>query len=134
MDTKITFTVPSQTITKLRRLASTRNKPLDDVLVEAVETLDAMATAQNGQTKRREAMLKEERAFRKLHPTLLNQYAGEFVAIYQGEMVDHDPDQLVLLQRKRQKYPGQVVLIARLVAEPEEIYHFRSPRLEESDL
>lgn len=74
--TKITFTVPSQTITKLRRLASSRNKPLDDVLVEAVETLDALETAENGQTKRREAMLADGSMFPQ---QLLQQIEAEYV-------------------------------------------------------
>ena len=39
---------------------------------------------------------REAEAFRRLHPTLLRNYPGEFVAIQNGVMVDRDPDQVAL--------------------------------------
>ena len=41
----------------------------------------------------------EIQAFHRLHPTLLAQYPDEFVAIYNQELVDHDPEKLALYQR-----------------------------------
>ena len=129
MGQQVTFTIPKKTLTKMQQMAEVKNKPLDDVLAEAVETLESMTVPDNGQSQRRTAMLKEEAAFRRLHPQLLTEFPEQYVAIFQGNVVDHDPDQGQLILRKRQNYPEQVVLIAQVLAEPEEVYYSRSPRL-----
>ena len=46
----------------------------------------------------------EATAFRRLDPELLKTIPGEFAAIYQEQLVDHDVDQLVLFQRSRQLF------------------------------
>ena len=38
------------------------------------------------------ALAAEERAFGQLRSRLLRQYAGQYVALYQGQVVDHNPD------------------------------------------
>ena len=40
-----------------------------------------------------------------------NQYKGRFVAVYDGEIVDNDPDRIVLYKRIRAKYGRQPVLL-----------------------
>ena len=45
---------------------------------------------------------------------LLKTMPGEFAAIYQGQLVDHDVDQMVLFQRIEAAYPGQPVLIRQV--------------------
>jgi hypothetical protein len=77
----------------------------------------------------RAAMLRENAAFRQMHADLLRQYSGEYVAILQGKVIDHDQDLPALLQRRRHNYPGLTVLIRQVLPESERILHFRSPRL-----
>ncbi len=38
------------------------------------------------------ALATEERAFGRMRSQLLRQFAGQFVPLYQGQVVDHDPD------------------------------------------
>jgi hypothetical protein len=46
-------------------------------------------------------------------------YAGQFVAVYQNAVVDHDPDRLTLYQRVRERYGQQAVLIIPAEGPPE---------------
>jgi hypothetical protein len=47
----------------------------------------------------RRAMTAEIDAFTALHPQLLATIPGQFAAVHQGELVDHDVDQMALLRR-----------------------------------
>ena len=78
----------------------------------------------------RQQMQSEMQAFQAMHAELLVQYRGEFVAIYQGKLIDHDADQLALFQRTQQRHPNRTVLIKPVQDDPEEVYSFRSPVLE----
>lgn len=78
----------------------------------------------------RRRMQREMDAFFQLHARLLVDHAGEFVAIYQGKLIDHDFDQLALYQRVEQRYRDTPVLIKQVLPNPEEEYTFRSPTLE----
>lgn len=79
--------------------------------------------------ERQKAMDREETAYQAMHAELYAQYAGQHVAIFQGELVDHDEDGNILYQRVRQKYPGKFVLITPVDPTPEEIYRILSPHL-----
>ena len=76
----------------------------------------------------RRQMLQEEAAFEAMLTALLAQYAGEFVAIHQQQVVDHDPDELTLFDRICRDYPDEVVLIRPVLATLEPPLNFRSPR------
>ena len=78
----------------------------------------------------RRRMQREMDAFFQLHALLLADYAGEYVAIHQGKLIDHDSDQLALYQRVERRYRDTPVLIKQVLADPEEVYTFRSPALE----
>ncbi len=78
----------------------------------------------------REAMRREMQAYHARHAELLRQYAGRYIAMYQGEVVDDDDNQLALLARVEQGYPDLPVLITPVLAEPEETYTVLSPRWE----
>src|SRR5262249_52300641 len=49
-------------------------------------------------------MLEEESAFEAMKPRLVAQYNQQFVAIFHGEIVDHDEHELTLLDRINQNY------------------------------
>jgi hypothetical protein len=65
-----------------------------------------------------------------MHPALLNEYPNEYVAIYQGEVTDHDPAQSELYLRIRERYPHEVVLIRQVRPEIDRTLTIRSPRFE----
>lgn len=67
-------------------------------------------------------------AYHRLHPTLLAEHAGEFVAVAEQKLVDHDVDKLALYRRIQARYPEQFVLVRRVEHVPEPELHVRSPR------
>lgn len=73
-------------------------------------------------------MDREVAAFRQLHVSLLKHYRGEYVAIHQGQLVDHDSDKVALLERIEKTYPDEFVLIRPVQEQPEREFYFRSPR------
>ena len=75
-------------------------------------------------------MKKEIAAYQNIHSHLVQEYLGQYVAIYQGELVDHDPDPVSLHRRVIRKYPDQVVLSRKVQTDPEPVLYMRSPRLE----
>ncbi len=77
-----------------------------------------------------EAIERERAAFIALHPMLLANYAGEEVAIYQGQIVDHDKDGVALSTRIYQRFPHEFVWIAPVTEQPLEVRTVYSHRLE----
>ena len=63
-----------------------------------------------------------------MHSELWEKYPHQYVAIFQGEVVDHDQDELALLKRRNEKYPDDIVLIRQVLQEPERTIVICSPR------
>jgi len=80
---------------------------------------------------RRPVMLREIEAYHRLHPELRQKYKDQYVAIFQGKLVDHDSDPEALLERVLVRFPDQVVLQRKVEESPEVVLHFRSPRFEQ---
>ena len=55
-------------------------------------------------------------------------YAGEYVAIHQKQLIDHDRDELALLRRLDAQYPNDIVLMKQVRPLPEPELRFRSFR------
>ena len=75
------------------------------------------------------AVAREKAAYKRLHPLLREKYHDQYVAIYGGELIDYDKDQIALFLRVKERYPNKFVWIAPVQAEPEETYVIHSPRL-----
>jgi hypothetical protein len=78
----------------------------------------------------RDKIRAEVEAFRAMHPDLVKQYSGKYVALYKGQLVDHDEDFQALHHRIRQRFGRQPVLLRQVTSEPERVLVIRSPRLE----
>ena len=108
--------------TKLDQTAQRLGKSAEEIASEAIqahlEELDSQALA------------KEERAYQRLYPMLRAQYFNQFVAIYDGQLLDSDVDFEELFLRIQQRIGANTVLIRRVTEQPLEEYHFRSPRIE----
>lgn len=107
---------------------------------ELAERLQQVATEEGGSVEalldravieflERVALVKlkdETIAFEQLHPQLVKEYFGQHVAIYQGALVDHDPDLTALRRRIRAKF-GQTPVLQREVTQeaklPELVIH-----------
>ena len=81
-------------------------------------------------TEAQRAMEQEAEAFCRLHPDLLATISGEYAAIYGGQLIDHDADQLTLFGRIEARFPGLPVLIRQVRPEVEQTIMVRSPRIE----
>lgn len=137
MSHPITITLPDDLYQELTHLAQANQRKVPEfVREELIKTIRSqILTNQNVDQPEgsfhpdRAAMEKEGQAFLRLHPSLKREYLGEYVAIYQEKLVDHDPDLIELIQRREQRYPDEVVLIRQVLVEPEQELVIRSPRL-----
>ena len=91
----------------------------------ANETLEQYLKA-----RRRKKLLDEVQAYIKLHPRLKKKYLGEWVAIHEHKLLDHDANRAALRQRVRKKYGKTAILIRQVEKQSDPIYIIRSPRLE----
>lgn len=95
--------------------------------------IDALADTAIRRYLRQEAEKKihrEEQHFRAQHARLLDQYAGQFIAMHEGRVIDSDANELALYLRVRQRFPMVGVLIKRVTPTLEEVWVMRSPHLE----
>ena len=132
MHMNVTLKIAKELYERAQRLARRRNQDVSDLLAESIrlgisedeETLYPGFSA--GETA---VMQREEQAFQQLHPQLREKYPQEYVAIFEGQLIDHDPDLGQILKRVKQQYSGHFVWIAPVQNNAEEIFHFRSPKL-----
>ena len=73
-------------------------------------------------------LVAETEAFLAMHSELVKAYLGEHVAIYQGELVDHDRDVVALMLRTREKYGSGRVLLREVETEPDRVLRVPSFR------
>ena len=114
--------VPEQTVNSLNQVAST--------LGESAEVLADQAITQYLRQVAERKIEREETYYRAQHPQLLACYAGQYVAMHQGKVIDADNDELSLFLRIRQVYPLVGLLIKQVSANSEEVWTIRSPRVE----
>lgn len=103
-------------------LAEQRQQPVESVLVETLHG----ALAAWPRHPQREQMEREEATFEALQEALRTTYPGQFVALYQGEVLDHDADEVALLQRMRQRLPEASVLIRAVDTDTPRVLYIRS--------
>jgi prevent-host-death family protein len=77
-------------------------------------------------------MDREIAAYEAQHAELVASYLGQYVAFYQGALVDHDPDQTALLKRIDGRFPSAIVLIRQVQTTLPGPLQIRSPRLVEN--
>jgi hypothetical protein len=64
-----------------------------------------------------------------MHPVLKQNYAGQHVAIHEGQLVDHDEDAMALVQRVSERFGRTPILITRVDDNPLSKYAIRRPHL-----
>ena len=67
-------------------------------------------------------------AWYRLPPAVRNQYRGQYVAVYQNEIVDSDQERLTLYRRIHERFGRRSVLIIEGGDHPMPIYRTCSPR------
>lgn len=79
---------------------------------------------------RREKIRTETEAFEKLYEALLDSYLNQYVAIHNGQVIDHDPNLRVLHLRVFARLGHIPVLLKKVTREVSKELIFRSPRFE----
>jgi len=124
MGVQITVNLPNDVYRRLQREATAANRDVADLASEKL-----IAGVPHFPAHPRHVEMEQERvAFLKMHSELWEKYPHQYVAIFQGEVVDHDQDELALLKRRNEKYPDDIVLIRQVLQEPERTIVIRSPR------
>ena len=124
MTIPITLHVSDALYEQAAQAARERQRPLEELLTEMLAEAFAPFPAHPAHDQ----MEAEGRAYEAQHRALVAHYLGEYVAFHGGEVVDHDPDQLALVERVEARYPQKVVLLRRVEATLPAPLTFRSPR------
>lgn len=106
MSTEVLLTVPDEVYDQVEQAANNAARNVADLLLETITRTFAPPPID----PKRAQMNRNVATYQALHAQLAKIYLGQYVAIYQGQLVDYDADPIVLLQRIRAKYPDQVML------------------------
>ena len=132
MQMPLTVTLSTRISERVQKFAQQH----DEELIAVVERIldEALPESFEDQTARDEvepdAADLEMQAYIELHPTLKEAFLGQYVAIYQGKLIDHDMDRRALYTRIVTKYPNDFVWLSKVEAEPLRTLVFRSPRFD----
>jgi len=113
--------------------------PLQEPLVDQVHQvteLESLHTAEfiakavrrHLATCRQKRIAAETTAWYRLPAEERASYAGRYVAVFEGKVIDNDPDRLALYLRLRARYGRQPILITEGGDQPIPVYRVRSPR------
>ncbi|MCX6044962.1 MAG: DUF5678 domain-containing protein [Chloroflexi bacterium] len=132
MTAQILVTLPDKVYQRVQWLAQARQQDVAEAIVKILdETLPVdVADEDFGDlSELDQAVEREIAAYHAMHATLWEEYPGQHVAIYGGQLIDHDRDGVALSQRIDQQYPDEFVLMRKVESEPERVLYFRSPRM-----
>lgn len=108
--------------------AAAQQKTTDALVTEWVsEHLDESETSEMTR-----AFEQEVAAFEQMRADLLTQYAGQFVAIYQGKVVASGSEKLALLDKVREQYGNVVCYIEKVVPDSPRTVRMPSVRVARS--
>lgn len=108
MELEFTLTVKEAAYQRALEIAKNSHRPIRDVLEEKLS--EALLAEHQSSTESNDPMDIEMAAYAKMHPELINQYLGEFVAITDETLVDHDLNPNTLMQRLRSTYSKTKVI------------------------
>jgi hypothetical protein len=125
MTKQVTLDLPDAVYEHMKQVATADNRSFAQILADAI--VQAKPTLYVH--PERSAMQNEKVAFPAMHARLAEEYEDQYVAIFQGQLIDHDHDVLALAGRISRDHPKGVVLITKVADQPDRVIHFRSPRL-----
>ena len=103
----------------LERDAELQSKTLSDLVNEAV--------AHYLRDREREKIARETEAYERMHPQLVPDLLGQWVAVHEGEIVDRDSEVSQLLARVRARFGRLPILIRQVSERPVDDIHRRTP-------
>lgn len=125
MDVQVTVRIPQHIYQQARRVAQRERRSVDEVLNEALVVAFPIVHVH----PQRAQMEAELAAFERQKQELIARYAGRYVAVHAGKVIDDDSDKIELATRIDEQFPNDVVLIKQVKAEPDQELVMRSPRL-----
>lgn len=121
MEANVQISLPAVLVNELDQVAHVQHTDLITLVTHAIE--------QYLRERAHQDIEQEQDAYSAQHAQLLTQYAGQYIAMRYGQVVDHDGDRANLSRRVRARYGRAPVLITPVLAQPEQIITVRSPRL-----
>ncbi len=122
---------PTTILDKIRYLATPLNATERLALIQTIANMEpAVEIAVPPPTQRRSQLASEQAAWYARPPDKRARYRGKFVAVHDGQVVDHDPDQRALYLRVRARFGHTPILIVRANWDEPPVYTIHSPRLE----
>jgi predicted DNA-binding protein len=127
------ISLPEQTAEKLQAVATKQGVDATALLVHLVEEyLAEQSPAQLGvealeRTAQAKKIAREQQQYEAQHTALLGAFAGEYIAMHEGQIVDHDADRVALSRRIRSRYGRTAILIIRVGDTPQMRIVMRSP-------
>jgi hypothetical protein len=103
MEVMPVVTVEYELYRRVEEAAQENKATVDEILAEAVRSY---LWEQD-----RRKIEKESETYRRQYGQLKDHYLGHYIAMLEGQVVDHDPDFTVLRQRIRQQYGHTPVMI-----------------------
>jgi predicted transcriptional regulator len=120
-----TLEIPAELYERIERLAAVRETSIAYVVQDALTlAVDQMEIGPD-----EAKMDAEDAAYQAMHPELMERFAGQFVAIHNGKVVDVDKDEMAIYFRIDERFPDEVILIKRVVELPEPELYVPSFRL-----
>ncbi len=117
----VTLAIKEHTVRELEQVARHHETSVDEIAEQAIRNYLRLEAKQ--------ILIREVQAFTDMHPTLVQQHFGQYVAVRHGKIVDFDESQLDLVLRIEEQFPDEIILIRQVNTEPEKIYSIRSPRI-----
>lgn len=125
MSVKIMIEVPEPLYDQVAAVAESTQRPVSEVLQEVV--IRSFPPIYDG-GEEFDTMEQEVAAYEAIHAELWEKYPEQFVAIYEGQVIDYDTDEWRLLARLEQSHPDEVVLVRQVKPELPGDIVFHSPR------
>ena len=120
-----TLEIPAKLYERIERLAAVRGTPVAYVLEDALTLVEDQPV----ELVRSAEMSREEAAYQTMHNELFEKYAGQFVAVHGGKLVDVDDDELVLAARVNARFPKKIILLKQVQQAPMREINYRSIRI-----
>lgn len=124
MGRQVVLDAPKDIYEQVKRLAVTTERDIADILLETIPcTFSPFRVDPN-----RTVLNQNVESHKDFNAEFLMTHKGQFAAICEGKLVDHDPDPVSLLKRVRTHYPDRVVLRRKVETVQEQQLRIRHPR------
>ena len=114
--------LPHKIYTPLQQVAKEQGRHVNTIVEELVEGYLHEYRSQQ--------LLEEMGRFRAQHAQLKEEYLGQFIGFYNGEVLGHDDDGGELYYRLHKQYGSLPILIVEVTESPEQEFTIRTPKLD----